>query len=88
MKMSLPSKLTSYLYSERSVMAAVPRGGATRKFLDGVAEIVEAGDPKALPSKIEELSKNHCRLDELAKLGIEFAVKLLDPAVGRKNYLD
>jgi glycosyltransferase involved in cell wall biosynthesis len=46
MEMSLPSKLTSYLYSERPVLAAVPRGGATWKFLDGVAELVDAGDPK------------------------------------------
>ena len=88
MEMSLPSKLTSYLYSERPVIAAVPRGGATWKFLDGVAELVEAGDPKALASKIEELSTNQSRLDELAKLGSAFAVKNLDPAVGRKKYLE
>jgi len=88
MEMSLPSKLTSYLYSERPVVAAVPRGGATWKFLDGVAELVEAGDPKALASKIEELSRNQSRLDELAKLGSAFAVKHLDPAVGRGKYLD
>ena len=88
MEMSLPSKLTSYLYSERPVIAAVPRGGATWKFLDGVAELVEAGDPKALVSKIEELSRNQSRLDELAKLGGAFAVKNLDPAVGRAKYLE
>ena len=88
MEMSLPSKLTSYLYSERPVIAAVPRGGATWKFLYGVAELVEAGDPKALASKIEELSTNQSRLDELAKLGSAFAVKNLDPAVGRKKYLE
>jgi colanic acid biosynthesis glycosyl transferase WcaI len=88
MEMSLPSKLTSYLYSERPVLAAVPRGGATWKFLDGVAELVEAGDPTALASKIEELSRNQSRLDELAKLGLEFAVKNLDPTVGRAKYLD
>ncbi len=88
MEMSLPSKLTSYLYSERPVLAAVPRGGATWKFLDGVAELVEAGDPMALASKIEELSRNQSRLDELAKLGSAFAVKNLDPAVGRKKYLE
>ena len=46
MEMSLPSKLTAYLYSERPVIAAVPRGGATWKFLGGVAELVDAGDPK------------------------------------------
>jgi glycosyltransferase involved in cell wall biosynthesis len=88
MEMSLPSKLTSYLYSERPVIAAVPRGGATWKFLDGVAELVEAGDPKALASKIEELSRNQSRLDELAKSGSAFAVKHLDPAVGRGKYLE
>lgn len=88
MEMSLPSKLTSYLYSERPVIAAVPRDGATWKFLDGVAELVEAGNPKALALKIEELSRNQNRLDELAKLGSEFAVKHLDPVVGRGKYLE
>jgi glycosyltransferase involved in cell wall biosynthesis len=86
MEMSLPSKLTSYLYSERPVLAAVPRGGATWKFLDGVAELVEAADPKALAKKIEELSRNQIRLEELAKLGSEFARKHLDPEVGRAKY--
>ena len=87
MEMSLPSKLTSYLYSERPVLAAVPRGGATWKFLEGVAELVAAGDPKKLATKIEELSKNQSRLDQLAKLGSEFAVKHLDPEIGRAKYL-
>jgi len=85
-EMSLPSKLTSYLYSQRPVLAAVPRGGATWKFLDGVAELVEAADPKALAKKIEELSHNQIRLNELAKLGSEFAKKHLDPEVGRTKY--
>jgi glycosyltransferase involved in cell wall biosynthesis len=88
MEMSLPSKLSSYLYSERPVIAAVPRGGATWKFLDGVAELVEAGDPVALATKLEELSQNQSRLDELARLGSEFALKHLDPTVGREKYLE
>ena len=88
MEMSLPSKLTSYLYSERPVLAAVPRGGATWKFLEGVAELVDAGDPKKLATKIEELSKNQSRLDQLAKLGSEFAVKHLGPEIGRAKYLN
>jgi glycosyltransferase involved in cell wall biosynthesis len=86
MEMSLPSKLTSYLYSERPVLAAVPRGGATWKFLDGVAELVEAGDPSALAKKIEELSGNQERLTKLAELGYGFAIKHLDPQVGRAKY--
>ncbi len=85
-EMSLPSKLTSYLYSERPVLAAVPRGGATWKFLDGVAELVEAGDPSALAKKIEELSTNPEYLKNLAELGYEFAIKHLDPQIGRAKY--
>ncbi len=88
MEMSLPSKLTSYLYSERPVLAAVPRGGATWKFLDVVAELVEAGDPSALAKKIEDLSANPERLKILAELGYEFAIKHLDPQIGRAKYRD
>ena len=53
-----------------------------------VAELVDAGNPKVLASKIEELSLNKDRRDELARLGLEFAVKNLDPAVGRAKYLN
>lgn len=88
MEMSLPSKLTSYLYSERPVIAAVPRGGATWKFLDGVAELVEAGDPVALARAIEELSKQPEKLTDLAKRGRKFADAHLSPEVGRAKYLD
>ena len=88
MEMSLPSKLTSYLYSERPVIAAVPRGGATWKFLDGVAELVEAGDPVALARAIEELSKQPEKLADIAGRGRVFADANLDPDVGRKKYLD
>ena len=88
MEMSLPSKLTSYLYSERPVLAAVPRGGATWKFLEGVAELIEAGDPVALARKIEVLSVQPERLTELARQGKEFAYANLSPEVGRKKYLN
>ena len=88
MEMSLPSKLTSYLYSERPVIAAVPRGGATWKFLDGVAELVEAADPVALARVIEELSKQPEKLADLAGRGRVFADVNLDPEVGRAKYLD
>ena len=88
MEMSLPSKLTSYLYSERPVLAAVPRSGATWKFLDGVAELVEAGNPIALAKKIEELSGQPEKLGDLARRGRAFADANLSPEVGRKKYLD
>ena len=69
------------------IAKGVPRNGATYNFLQGVAELVEAADPKALAKKIEELSHNQIKLDELAKLGSEFAKKHLDPEVGRAKYL-
>ncbi len=88
MEMSLPSKLTSYLYSGRPVLAAVPRGGATWKFLDGTAILVEAGQPHLLAEKIMELSAQRELLDNLAVKGLTFAKENLDPSVGRKKYLD
>ena len=88
MEMSLPSKLTSYLYSERPVLAAVPLGGATWQFLDGIAELVEAGQPAALARAIEELSQNPEKRKKLASKGLEFAKKNLDAEIGRRKYLD
>ena len=88
MEMSLPSKLTSYLFSERPVLAAVPRGGATWKFLDGIAELVEAGKPSLLARAIEDLSRNPEKRKRLASKGLDFARKNLDAEVGRRKYLD
>ena len=88
MEMSLPSKLTSYLYSQRPVLAAVPRGGATWKFLDGIAELVEAGRPLLLARAIEDLSQDPGKRKRLASRGLEFARKNLDVGIGRKKYLD
>jgi len=88
MEMSLPSKLTSYLYSERPVLAAVPRGGATWKFLDGIAELVEAGKPSLLARAIEDLSQDPEKRKQLASKGLEFARKNLDAEIGRRKYLD
>ncbi|MEI7642558.1 MAG: glycosyltransferase, partial [Actinomycetes bacterium] len=88
MEMSLPSKLTSYLYSERPVIATVPRGGATWKFLDGIAELVEAGNPKALADLIIELRNNPAKMEKLAMDGLAFAKANLEPSVGRAKYLE
>ena len=87
-EMSLPSKLTSYLYSERPVIAAVPRGGATWKFLDGIAELVEAGNPKALADSIIKLQNDSAKMEKLAKDGLAFAKANLEPSVGRAKYLE
>jgi glycosyltransferase involved in cell wall biosynthesis len=88
MEMSLPSKLTSYLYSQHPVLAAVPRDGASWNFLEGIAELVDAGKPELLAKAIEELSRNPEKRFELAKKGLEFARVHLDPEIGRQKYLD
>jgi glycosyltransferase involved in cell wall biosynthesis len=88
MEMSLPSKLTSYLYSERPVIAAVPRGGATWKFLNGIAELVDAEKPTILASAIKEMSQNPKKRNDLASKGLEFARKNLGAEIGRSKYLD
>jgi glycosyltransferase involved in cell wall biosynthesis len=88
MEMSLPSKLTSYLYTQRPVVAAVPRNGATWNFLTGIAELVDAGKPEYLANAIEELSRNPAKRFELATKGFLFARAHLDPEIGRQKYLD
>ena len=88
MDMSLPSKLTSYLFSGKPVLASVPPQGATWKYLDGIAELVEAGDPMALARKIEELSKSPNRLKVTSDLGYKFAKENLDAEKGRQKYLN
>ena len=88
MEMSLPSKLTSYLFSRRPVLAAVPRGGATWKFLEGFAVLVEAGKPSELAKAIVEIKGNPNERIRLSGVGLDFAQKNLSVESGRKNYLN
>ena len=86
MEMSLPSKLTSYLAANRPVIAAVPIGGATNRYLEGLADIVQAGDPQALANGIIVLRDNFERRAELANNGLLFAEEHLSAEKGRANY--
>ena len=86
MEMSLPSKLTSYLYSQRPVIAAVPRGGATWKFLDGVASLVDANNPELLAQEILKLQMDPAEMKRLSEVGLEFAQRNLSLEAGRNNY--
>jgi glycosyltransferase involved in cell wall biosynthesis len=86
LEMSLPSKLTSYLYAQRPVLAAVPRGGATWKFLDGVAHLVDAGNPESLAQAIMHLEENPVEMQHLSERGLEFAESNLSLGAGRNNY--
>jgi glycosyltransferase involved in cell wall biosynthesis len=56
LSMSLPSKVTSYLSSNRPILAAVPADGATAKYLSGVAVLVPAGEPVRLAAAMEEIA--------------------------------
>jgi colanic acid biosynthesis glycosyl transferase WcaI len=85
--MSLPSKLTSYLQSGTPVIAASPRGGATWALLEDVAELVEAGNPKELATRITWLSENPLHREKLANQGLTFAQQNFDPEVGREKYV-
>lgn len=86
LEMSLPSKLTSYLYSQRPVIAAVPRGGATWKFLDGVASLVDANSPELLAQEILKLQNDPAEMKRLSEVGLEFAQRNLSLEAGRNNY--
>lgn len=58
-EMSLPSKVTSYLATDRPIVAAVP-DGVTRRYLarfDGT-RVVEAGKPEALVAAVTELASS------------------------------
>ena len=87
MEMSLPSKLTSYLYSNRPILAAVPKNGASWNFLDGLAELVESSNPTLLANTIKELSHNSAKRKDFASKGLAFAIENLNPEIGRLKYL-
>ena len=88
LEMSLPSKLTSYLLSGRPVIAAVPKNGATWNFLEGIAELVEAGKPSLLAKAIRELSQDPEKRIDLASKGLGYARINLGAEFGRRQYLD
>lgn len=86
--MSLPSKLTTYLCSNRPVLAAIAPGGATWRYLEGIAELVEAGKPRDLAIAIKKLASDPSLCDSMALRGEDFALANLRPEIGRKKYQD
>lgn len=87
-QMSLPSKLVSYLFSCRPVIAAVPYNGATARFLDNFAVIVESESPSKLADQISILSSNPDKMLTLASLGYGFAERNLGIDIGHRKYLN
>ena len=88
LEMSLPSKLTSYFFSNRPVIASVPISGATAQYLDGLAEIVPAEDPKLLAEKIMYMRQSEAYRKLLAVKALEYARLNLTRENGRQRYID
>jgi colanic acid biosynthesis glycosyl transferase WcaI len=88
LEMSLPSKLTSYFFSNRPVIASVPFAGATAQYLDGLAQIVPAEDPKLLAEKILFMKQNEAFRKSLAETALEYARLNLTRENGRKRYIE
>lgn len=88
LEMSLPSKLTSYFFSNRPIIASVPLAGATAVYLDGLAQIVPAGNPILLAEKIIYLKQNEVYRNSLAKKALEYAYLNLTQEKGRKRYIN
>ena len=88
LEMSLPSKLTSYFFSNRPVIASVPFAGATAQYLDGLAQIVPAEDPKLLAEKILFMKQNEAFRKSLAEKALEYARLNLTRENGRKRYIE
>jgi colanic acid biosynthesis glycosyl transferase WcaI len=86
--MSLPSKLTSYLQTNRTILAAVPSRGATAKFLEGKALIIQPEDPVEMLKSILSLKNDNEFLDSYNK-SITNETKLpLDRNSSHANYLE
>lgn len=86
--MSLPSKLTSYFFSNRPVIASVPIGGATAQYLEGLAQIVPAEKPKLLAEEIISMKINQTHRSLLAAKALTYARLNLTKENGRQRYMD
>ena len=71
LSMSLPSKITSYLSSNRPILAAVPEGGATAMYLATVARVVPSGNPEKLAAAIDAFVSDPKIGAELASRGLQ-----------------
>ena len=88
LEMSLPSKLTSYFFSNRPVIASVPIDGATAQYLEGLAQIVPAENPKLLAKAIMYMKLNQTHGSLLAAKALAYAHLNLTRDNGRQRYVD
>lgn len=88
LEMSLPSKLASYFFSNRPVIASIPIGGATAMYLQHMAQITPAENPKLLADEIVSLKKDKIKRQSLAATSLEYAKLNLTRDVGRQKYVE
>lgn len=85
--MSLPSKCTSYLESGVPIVAAVPLGGPTARFLAEKALIVRADVAQDLADAVLKAFLGEQDLTEMALHGKNFLLEYLDANKSRSAYL-
>ena len=88
LEMSLPSKIYTYLQVGKPILASVPERGATRTYLESLAEFANPDDPQDLATTIVELYHNSRKRSELEKKARTFLEKEISPKKSRQNYLD
>jgi hypothetical protein len=86
--MSLPSKLTSYFFSGRPVLASVdPLGACAKEIIktNGAGEIVPAGRPIQLADAIRRLKEDSIQLNDMGIKGKQYSMVNLsrDTAMAR-----
>lgn len=90
LEMSLPSKLTSYSFAGRPVVASVEPGGITHSLLSstGAAALVGSGDPAALLDGVLRVSADKVLAKRLVVASAQMQRSHFDRAVGVRAFGD
>ena len=85
--MALPSKIISYFGSGVPVIAAVPKSGATKKAIEGLAFWVEADDPRLLAAEIQKVAQSEDARKFYADAALQYFNQHLRSESGRERIL-
>jgi colanic acid biosynthesis glycosyl transferase WcaI len=84
--MSLPSKLTTYFFSRKPILAAVSSSGATAEYIGDKAYVIKPNEPLEFADAVLHLVGHPALRSDLADRGLKFAKENLLPEVGRNFY--
>ena len=84
--MSLPSKLTTYFFSKKPILAAISSSGATAEYIGDKAYVIKPNAPLEFANAVLRLAGNPALRSDLADRGLKFAKENLLPEVGRNFY--